>query len=121
MNEEAAHEDAPDGEADGPALVHTIRLRSGWQVQPLGEGKLHTRHFGKPRTLDSNESVWLVFTHLPVGSLVRLNAILLHTHAAAGALALEITPHLGFRNAVELTCPSDEAPGEVALEIRVSR
>jgi hypothetical protein len=49
------------GTASDRMKVHTIRLGEPWERTPLPDGHVrHRRCFGRPRTLDANERLWLV-------------------------------------------------------------
>ena len=76
------------------------------------------RKFGRPRTLDKNERVWLVCEHVPGAAEVRVNDLVVGLTAAAASFATDITSLLQPRNKVSLLVTSDIALGAVVLEIR---
>jgi len=93
-------------------VTHRIRLQGHWtKAGPGGSPALHTRRFGRPRTLDAGETAWLV----GVGAgTVFLNGEPLG--AAAGPFEFEVTAKLLPRN--ELAVLGAAQPEDVALEIR---
>ena len=99
-------------------MVHRIRLGPPWQVTTLDDGRSrHARRFGRPRTVDSTEAVWLVVESLSVGCEVFLNEVpfdIIHP------FAVEVTRLLNPRNEVAIHMPADALLGEVALEIRTA-
>jgi hypothetical protein len=99
--------------------THRIRLRGSWEVAALGDGRMrHARRFGRPRTQDANETVWLVCESVPGGAVVSLNGTVIG-HAEAGqAFAFDVTGQLDVRNEVAIDVMNNAALGEVALEIR---
>ena len=98
--------------------MHTIRLRGFWDTAVTGSHTTHSRKFGRPRTLDANERVWLVCTEVPGACVVAVNGELVVRTGKAGPLAADITEKLRGRNVVELTVESATSIGEVAIEIR---
>lgn len=95
--------------------MHRIRLGPPWEVVPLPDGRTrHTRRFGRPRTLDTAERVWLV-AELPEDSEVTLNG---ETLEASADFAANVTDRLQPRNELVVIVPADAAPVGVALEIR---
>jgi hypothetical protein len=98
--------------------MHTIRLGPPWDVTATAEGSRHARKFGRPRTLDENERLWLVCEHLPAPAEVVVNGAAVGSVAAPGPFAADITPLLRPRNEVIFTLASDSAPGATALEVR---
>ena len=94
--------------------MHSIRLGPPWQIT----GTRHARKFGRPRSLDAHEQVWLVCEHVPGPSEVRVNGNVVGTSDAPGPFAADITSHLQPRNEVVFAVASDGALGSVALEIR---
>jgi hypothetical protein len=101
--------------------THTIRLRDPWVRTSDGTHTTHSRNFGRPRTLDEGERVWLVCSHVPGPAEIALNGRPVATLTGAGPLAFDITDQLEVRNRVELAVASEELLGEVALEIRSNR
>jgi hypothetical protein len=100
--------------------MHTIRLRGFWSVTTTPDKKahLHSRGFGRPRTLDADERLWLVCTHVPGQAQILLNQTLIEELPAAGPLAIDITPYLQARNHLIFIVCSAAPLGEVALEVR---
>jgi hypothetical protein len=87
--------------------LHTIRLGEPWERTDLGGG--HTRHrrrFGRPRTLDATERLWLVCDR-PV-------AVVLNGVELGACERFDITDHLQPRN--ELVIEAGEL-GAVVLEV----
>ena len=42
---------------------HRIRLAGFWVASPTADGRVeHVRSFGKPRTVEASETVWVVTT-----------------------------------------------------------
>jgi hypothetical protein len=99
-------------------MIHTIRLRGFWDIAGEGGQAIHSRGFGKPRLPDETERVWLTCSSLPAASEVRLNGELIVTTVTSGPFAADITDWLQARNAVRITVPANETPGQVSLEIR---
>ena len=87
--------------------THRIRLGPPWVASP--DGTLHTRRFGRPRTLDAGERVWLV-CHFPPAD-VSVNG------QPVDAVA-DITDLLQPRNEVVVRLANGTQLGDVALEIR---
>ncbi len=99
-------------------MVHRIRLGPPWQVTTLDDGRSrHARRFGRPRTIDSTETVWLVVESLPVGCEVFVNEVPFEFNLP---FAVEVTRLLNLRNEIVLLTPADALLGEVALEIRTA-
>ena len=129
MNDELKTEgtegkDSPSAAAFNSSFIihhssfHRIRLGPPWQVAATDGGNRHTRKFGRPRTLDANERLWLVCEHVPGAGEVRVNGTLLASPGAPGPFAADITSLLLPRNEVVFTAASNEALGAVALEVR---
>lgn len=88
--------------------MHRIRLGPPWEVIPEPDGRMrHVRRFGRPRTVDPGERVWLV-AEVPSDAEVFLNG-------ATITLPLDVTEQLQSRN--ELVVIAAAAPENVALEI----
>ena len=102
--------------------THTIRLNGFWIATAIPTGMRFTRAFGKPRTLDANETVWIVVDSLQTIGIVRVNETFLGNFAAATPFAFEITPLLSSRNqiAFDLATSVEVAIDGVVLEIRRS-
>src|SRR5262245_31432103 len=99
--------------------MHTIRLRGAWGVTSDARSRTqHTRNFGRPRTLDADERLWLVCAHVPGAGEVFVNGEIVGTLTSAGPFAVDITGRLLPRNTVAFVVASAEALGEVVLEIR---
>ena len=99
-------------------MVHRIRLGPPWQVTTLDDGRSrHARRFGRPRTVDSMETVWLVVESLPKGCEVFVNEV---PFVITDPFAVEITQLLNPRNEVEFLLPVGASMGAVALEIRTA-
>ena len=99
-------------------MIHRIRLGPPWQVTTLEDGRSrHARRFGRPRTIDSMETVWLVVESLPVGCEVFVNEV---PFDFIDPFAVEIARLLNPRNEVVFLLPSDALLGAVALEIRTA-
>jgi hypothetical protein len=89
-------------------MSHRIRLGPPWEVVQEPDGRMrHVRRFGRPRTVDPGERVWMV-AELPAGAEVRLNGEPI-------TLAADVTEQLQPRN--ELVVIAAAAPENVALEI----
>ena len=98
--------------------MHQIRLGPPWQTTTTDTGARHARKFGRPRTLDANERLWLVCEHLPGPAAVRVNGTAVGTSDAPGPFAIDITSLLQPRNEVVLVVASNGPLGPVALEVR---
>ncbi len=98
--------------------MHTIRLRGAWETTHDAGVTTHRRNFGRPRTLDPGERLWLVCSHVPGPGEVTINGGKLDTLPAAGPFSADVTDRLLARNAVAFAVASDEPLGEVALEVR---
>lgn len=87
--------------------LHTIRLGEPWVRIPLGDGRTRfRRRFGRPRTLDATERLWLACDR-PVSAVVN------GTQLGVGE-RFDLTEHLQPRN--ELVIEAGEL-GAVALEV----
>jgi hypothetical protein len=98
--------------------MHTIRLGPPWQVAATADGTRHARKFGRPRTLDADERLWLVCEHVPGSAAIRVNGTAVGTVDAPGPFAADITSLLHPRNEVTLVVASDSPLGAIALEVR---
>jgi hypothetical protein len=87
-------------------------------VTATDTGARHERKFGRPRTLDADERLWLVCEHVPGPTEVRVNGTTVGKSDTAGPFAADITALLLPRNAVSFAVASGEALGGVALEVR---
>jgi hypothetical protein len=87
---------------------HRIRLGPPWVASP--DGTRFARRFGRPRTLDAGETVWLVCAF--ESDTVTVNG-------QAVAAVSDITSLLQPRNEIVVFLAAGaNFPGEVALEIR---
>jgi hypothetical protein len=98
--------------------MHTIRLGSPWDVTAVEGGTRHARKFGRPRTLEADERVWLVCDRVPGAAEVRVNSVLVAQVTASEPVACDITHLLQPRNEVVILAASVEPLGAVTLEIR---
>ena len=98
--------------------MHTIKLGPPWVVTAIGGETRHARKFGSPRTLDTNERVWLVCEHVPAPAEVFVNGNSVGATATQGAFAADVTSLLAPRNEVVFVVASEQPLGAVALEIR---
>ena len=98
-------------------MAHRIRLGPPWEVATVGDRTRHIRKFGRPRTLDATERVWVLCDAAPVGTALFVNDVRVAT-AEGGPFAAEITLLLQPRNALLLDSPTSALLGEIALEIR---
>jgi hypothetical protein len=90
--------------------LHTIRLGEPWERTELGDGRTrHRRRFGRPRTLDATERLWLACDR-PVSAVV--NGAQLGTGER-----FDITDHLQPRNELVIEAASPEPLGTVLLEV----
>jgi hypothetical protein len=99
-------------------LRHRIRLGPPWVVATADGRTRHARKFGRPRTLDAAERVWLTVTFVPGPTDVFVNGERVGSAEAGQPFAADITGLLNPRNEVVLAAASADPPGEVALEIR---
>ena len=106
----------PDG-SGLPLTTHKIRLGPPWEVTRDTTQTRHARNFGRPRTLDSGERVWLVCDDLPAAAEVSVNGVVVGP-APAGAFAADVTDHLRPRNTVIIAVAGDGPLGGIALEMR---
>lgn len=98
-------------------MPHRINLGPPWAVTTSDGRTRHARRFGRPRTLDAGETVWLVCARVPGPAAVLLNGEQLAT-VEPGPFATEITSRLQPRNEVVFDTPSADPLGDVALEMR---
>ena len=99
-------------------MTHIIRLRGHWESASDGARTNHTRKFGRPRTLDAGERVWLVCSALPGAAIAFVNGQIIGETTDSGPFAADITEVLQVRNEVRFAVASDAAIGEVSVEIR---
>src|SRR5687768_4324963 len=95
--------------------THSIRLGPPWQTTTSDVGTRHARKFGRPRTLDANERLWLVCEHVPGAAEVRVNGTAVGSLDASGPFAADVTALLRPRNEVSFAVASDGSLGAVAL------
>jgi hypothetical protein len=100
-----------------PLTTHKIRLGPPWEVTRDATHTRHARNFGRPRTLEPGERVWLVCDSLPGAAEVTVNGVVVGL-PAAGAFAADITDHLRPRNVVVFAVAGGDPLGGIALEIR---
>src|SRR4051812_4694025 len=100
--------------------MHTIRLGPPWEVSAVGSTTRLMRHFGRPRTLDADERLWLVCAHVPGPAEVTVNGEAAGGAVVAGPFAADITDRLRPRNIVAFAVASAEPLGPVALEVRAA-
>ena len=98
--------------------MHTIRLGPPWHTTATDTGARHERKFGRPRTLDTYERLWLVCEHVPGPAEVRVNGTTVGKSDTAGPFTADITSVLLPRNEVRFVVASGAALGNVALEVR---
>lgn len=95
-------------------MSHSIRLGPPWEVSAAGGRVTHRRKFGRPRSLDPGERVWLICDAVPGPAAVSLNGEPLGE--AAGPFSADITDLMRPRN--DLTIDAATGPlGGVRLEI----
>lgn len=98
--------------------VHRIRLGPPWEVVPLPDGRVrHVRRFGRPRTLDANERLWLATERIPGAAVYTLNGRPLGERPAGGGWVFDITPLVQPRNELVIEVASAEPLGSVGLEV----
>lgn len=98
--------------------LHQIRLGPPWEITSLDGRYLHTRRFGRPRTLDPDERVWLVCLS-PGPAEIFVNGERVGTARDIGTIvSADITNLLKPRNELRITAVSTEPLAGVALEIR---
>ncbi len=98
-------------------MTHVIRLRGAWETKFHGGIAHHARNFGRPRTLDAGEQVWLVCAHLPGPGAVTLNGQVVGQVNESGPFAADVTGRLQVRNTVHFAVGSADPLGEVTIEI----
>ncbi|QJW96019.1 hypothetical protein [Frigoriglobus tundricola] len=98
--------------------MHSIRLGPPWQSAAVDGGTRHARKFGRPRTLDADERLWLVCAHVPGPVEVHVNGTRVGGADAPGPFAADITALLDPRNEVAFVVVSSAPLGAVALEVR---
>jgi len=119
--------------------AYRIRLRGFWTASEPAPGRTRfARRFGKPRTLDADESLWLVGLNPPGPVVAAVNGTPIGETRKPRSFAFEISSALQQRNeatlefstsdlspnasevpAVDLTGVRAQIdPGEIALEVR---
>lgn len=98
--------------------MHTIRLGPPWEVTISESGARHTRKFGRPRTIDANERVWLVCEHVPGAAVIYVNGANAGAIDAPGSFTTDITALLQSRNELAIAVVCASQIGSVLLEIR---
>ncbi len=101
--------------------AYRIRLNGFWTATALPDGRTRcTRRFGRPRTLDDDESVWLTAATVPAPAVVAVNGHVLGATHKPRPFAFEIASPLEPRNAVTIDVrgPPEVVFHDVALEIR---
>lgn len=92
---------------------HRIRLNGFWTATPTADGRVeHARSFGKPRTSDPTETLWVV-TESP--GEVRVNGA-----SQGDGNEVRIGVELQPRNRLAILTSAGETLGDVAIEIRQS-
>jgi len=95
---------------------HVIRLRGHWNRDVLPDGRVRlARPFGRPRTLDANETAWIVGTCSDGVAL--LNDEPLGGVRAGVPFAFDVTARLAPRNTISLEVTEAEEV-DVWLEVR---
>ena len=69
-----------------------IRLRGAWEVTSSVGLTIHSRNFGRPRTVESHERVWLVCRHVPGPVEVFLNGLKVGENHETDSVAIDINP-----------------------------
>lgn len=91
-------------------VVHQIPLRGFWETTALPDGHVrHVRRFGRPRTLDPDETLWVVCD----AARVDVNGHSIEAHDGA----FNATALLQPRNELAIENAREGAP-DVVLEIR---
>lgn len=99
--------------------THRIRLRGGWEIIPLDGGRVrHARRFGRPRSRDASETVWLVCESVSDAAVVSLNGTRIGEAEAGWPFAFDVTGRLDVRNEVMIDVMGDAALGDVTIDIR---
>jgi hypothetical protein len=99
--------------------VHRIRLKGFWVRTPRENGGVRIRRpFGRPRTLDPHERLWIVGPVVLSGATVWLNGHCLGIVTAGQTFEFEITSIALPRNEVVVEMNQDDPLDEAAIEIR---
>jgi hypothetical protein len=99
-------------------MAHIIRLRGAWETITSTDVFRHSRNFGRPRTLEVHERVWLVCQNVPGSTEVILNGWVIGERREEGGFEVEITNLLQHRNQIVFSSTSNNPLGEVSIEIR---
>lgn len=100
-------------------LPHRIRLAGFWQMTPISADRVrHERRFGRPRTLDPLESVWVVGVGVPGPAELSVNGETVGRMEAGQSFAFDMTTRLTPRNTLAIDTDADIPLGEVHIEIR---
>jgi hypothetical protein len=101
-------------------MSHQIRLRGFWSVTANAEGGYrHIRRFGRPRTLDPDERVWLTGEQLAGAAQIILNGQMVGRVLDTGrTFAFDITRTLRPRNELMIDSTGSADVAELFLEIR---
>jgi hypothetical protein len=102
-------------------MPHIIRLRGAWECTSSAGITSHSRNFGRPRTLEFDERVWLICRSVPGRVDVFLNAVKVGENRDIGSLAIDITERLQPRNTIRFEVAANDPLGEVVIEIRASK
>lgn len=95
--------------------AHRIPLRGFWDATPLADGRTrYVRRFGRPRSTDDRETIWLVCDDLSGPATVSLNGTVI---GEGDAIAADVTGRLAERNEVAVEVGGG-APDGMAVEIR---
>lgn len=97
---------------------HCIRLRDPWNTVSHDGRTRHARKFGRPRTLEPHEHVWLTCAVVPAAAEVYVNGKRVGAVAAGQSFAADITGLLSPRNEVVFDLAGNDSLGEVSLEVR---
>lgn len=99
--------------------AHRIRLAGFWEAIPLPDGQVrHSRRFGRPRTSDPMETVW-VAGDPSLGPIdVTVNGEPVGRAEAGRSFAFEVTTRLAPRNVLAIVTGAGAPLGEVYVEIR---
>ncbi len=92
---------------------HRIRLAGFWTATPTADGRVeHARSFGKPRTNDPTETLWVVTA---TSGEVCVNGTFL-----GDGNEVQIGVELQPRNQLAILTTAGDLLGDVAIEIRRS-
>jgi len=100
--------------------MHTIRLRSRWEIEPLEGNQVRcTRRFHQPTGLEASSRVWLVIDDIGAPGEATLNGRLLGLIEGQEVTAarFDITAHLQPGNVLAIRLASAQPLESVRLEI----